>query len=270
MNEALGPAVQDQTRPVADDFIYMSKGQSFVSSKIGSYFLPWRARAVELKKHNRLEFERCKSRILNIIDQSWLFSKRYLTQKLAMVIHNESISAVQTSIIVLGNMLDSFASELYGRSPWQWPTSLMALKRSTTTCPYTRLRLESHFTQDVIYYTNALKWPRDTREHVKCNTKECVAFQVLDNKYSNKHVESCKGCLMVGTNAQQMRLIAKILQNNGIPLIKVIGCAKGSSVQFEIVEAPEREYIAISHVWSDGLGNPQRNEMPQCQLERLG
>ena len=270
LNEALGPGVRNQNRLVPDDFVYTDNGQSFVSSNIGSYFLPWRARAVELKKHNRLEFERSKSKILNIIDQSWLFSMRYLTQKLAIVIHNESISAVQTSIIVLGNMLDSFASELYGRTPWHWPTSLMALKRSTTICPHSKLRLESHFTQDVMYYTTALKWPEDTREHVKCNTTECIALQVRDNKYPTKHLDSCKGCLMVGPNAQQIRLTGEILQHDGIPLIQVIGCGKGSSVQLDIVEAPEKEYIAISHVWSDGLGNPHRNEIPQCQLEQLG
>ena len=30
-----------------------------------------------------------------------------------------------------------------------------------------------------------------------------------------------------------------------------------------------RRYIAISHVWSDGLGNPNQNSLPLCQLEFL-
>ena len=28
-------------------------------------------------------------------------------------------------------------------------------------------------------------------------------------------------------------------------------------------------YIAISHVWSDGLGNPNENSLPLCQPEFL-
>jgi hypothetical protein len=226
---------------------------------------------MKLKKYDCLEFERTKCSILDMIDHSWLFSKRYLTQDLAMIVHNESISAVQSSIIVLGSLLDSFASELYGRSPWEWPTSLLALRTSLTTCPTGRLRLESHFTQDVIYYMTALKWPRDMRKHVKCNTEVCVAFQVLNDEYSTKHVESCKGCPMMGPDAQQMRLIRIILQHDGIPLIQIMNCGKASSpFRFDIVEAPEREYVAISHVWSDGLENPRRNEIAQCQLEQLG
>lgn len=138
------------------------------------------------------------------------------------------------------------------------------------TCQYSRLRLESHFTQDVIYYITALKWLRDTRKHIKCNAEQCVAFQVLDTKYSTKHVESCKGCPMIGPDVQQTELIRKILQHDGISLIQIIGCGKESPVRFDIVKAPEREYIAISHVWSDGLGNPQMNEIHQCQLKRLG
>jgi hypothetical protein len=30
-----------------------------------------------------------------------------------------------------------------------------------------------------------------------------------------------------------------------------------------------KKYVCISHVWSDGLGNPHRNSIPRCQYERL-
>jgi hypothetical protein len=39
--------------------------------------------------------------------------------------------------------------------------------------------------------------------------------------------------------------------------IKVIRCT------------PYITYTAISHVWSDGLGNPEKNALPECQLLRL-
>ena len=32
---------------------------------------------------------------------------------------------------------------------------------------------------------------------------------------------------------------------------------------------PNSWYIALSHVWADGLGNPKANSLPQCQLRRI-
>ena len=28
-------------------------------------------------------------------------------------------------------------------------------------------------------------------------------------------------------------------------------------------------YVALSHIWADGLGNPFKNSLPLCQLNRL-
>lgn len=36
-----------------------------------------------------------------------------------------------------------------------------------------------------------------------------------------------------------------------------------------VKSTPEIPYIAISHVWIDGLGNPNANSLPVCQLARL-
>ena len=33
---------------------------------------------------------------------------------------------------------------------------------------------------------------------------------------------------------------------------------------------PGLEYVTISHVWANGLGNPKENSLPRCQLARLG
>ena len=43
-----------------------------------------------------------------------------------------------------------------------------------------------------------------------------------------------------------------------------------NTVEIRIEKAdPSTRYTAISHVWSDGLGNPNSNGLPQCQLEWL-
>jgi hypothetical protein len=41
-------------------------------------------------------------------------------------------------------------------------------------------------------------------------------------------------------------------------------------VQLQVHRASARDqYVAISHVWADGLGNPKSNALPECQLRRL-
>ncbi|KAI9687452.1 MAG: hypothetical protein M1822_002062 [Bathelium mastoideum] len=62
-----------------------------------------------------------------------------------------------------------------------------------------------------------------------------------------------------------------ILRDGGIPILR---CERSSSgfgtPSLSYVAAhPNIKYTAISHLWSDGLGQPSRNSLPQCQLIRL-
>jgi hypothetical protein len=64
-------------------------------------------------------------------------------------------------------------------------------------------------------------------------------------------------------------LIESIIAKGGIPLISVIsGNAAVPTVLVSEATATSR-YVAFSHVWPDGLGNPKANSLPYCQLERL-
>lgn len=66
----------------------------------------------------------------------------------------------------------------------------------------------------------------------------------------------------------------EILHSGEIPIIKVV---ENAAKNFDIVversrcnsDGKPRPYVALSHVWSDGLGNPHNNSLPRCQLRRL-
>lgn len=36
-----------------------------------------------------------------------------------------------------------------------------------------------------------------------------------------------------------------------------------------IPSSPDRKYVAISHVWADGMGNQLSNEIPMCQFNQI-
>ncbi|EFQ96978.1 hypothetical protein MGYG_00022 [Nannizzia gypsea CBS 118893] len=63
------------------------------------------------------------------------------------------------------------------------------------------------------------------------------------------------------------RDIITILQTGGIPLVSV---SIEGDLDLQVHRfTPYIAYTAISHVWSDGLGNPHSNALPRCQLLRL-
>ncbi|MDI1486487.1 MAG: hypothetical protein OHK93_005717 [Ramalina farinacea] len=69
-----------------------------------------------------------------------------------------------------------------------------------------------------------------------------------------------------------MEEIGSILRNGDIPLIAMDTSTSPS--QMEVVRYKEQseycnDYVAISHVWSDGLGNPKANSLPRCQLDHI-
>jgi hypothetical protein len=65
--------------------------------------------------------------------------------------------------------------------------------------------------------------------------------------------------------------VCDIIHRGGVPLILVCNSpTSGSHLQLDLVEYKENmRYVAISHVWAHGRGNPYANELPLCQLEYI-
>ena len=99
-----------------------------------------------------------------------------------------------------------------------------------------------------------------------CNQHKCVMYHFDDTTYRTKHAEGCTGCYEMVADYEE---IYDILKSGSIPLILSIDAAD-SSHEIRLVESgSDVEYVAISHVWSDGLGNVQRSALPRCQMLRL-
>jgi hypothetical protein len=117
-------------------------------------------------------------------------------------------------------------------------------------------------------------------DHSRCTLRECAAHNA--NTFP-LHTESCRKqnfadgsdyCQDLGTKETE---IAQILEEGKIPVISVRstnGKGKGGTtirkacievLEYDPSEALE-DYVAISHVWADGLGNDNHNMLPSCQL----
>ena len=102
--------------------------------------------------------------------------------------------------------------------------------------------------------------------HNRCSKKLCQAYNSSQDGYITAHTE--QGCRCSFLTAPSDKVV-QIIQDGGVPLVSIRKRRYGGlEIEIQAATAPY-QYIAISHVWSGGLGNPQANSLPQCQLQRL-
>jgi len=105
--------------------------------------------------------------------------------------------------------------------------------------------------------------------HSKCSDSQCIANHIQETTYQNRHVTqncSCKSVHIAGIHKEKL---LSIVRRGGVPLIKIQKVSP-DDIELQVIEhRPRIPYVAISHVWSDGLGNPYNNALPFCQLKKL-
>ncbi|KAK0099511.1 hypothetical protein ONS96_008349 [Cadophora gregata f. sp. sojae] len=103
--------------------------------------------------------------------------------------------------------------------------------------------------------------------HLDCGPTSCSRQSHDVNSLQVQHDWTmCHGdCQVLALDEQKL---IGILESNGIPGLYCIE-TEGGVVDFEVIDITGKEYITISHVWSHGLGNPNQNSLPMCQVKRL-
>ena len=100
---------------------------------------------------------------------------------------------------------------------------------------------------------------------VQILTSHCAANQITNHDYRPTHAANClepSSCTF--TEASQEEL-ASILEAGSIPLIQYDG-----QDQICLIKSEKRmRYVAISHVWSQGKGNPVSNSLHQWRLSYI-
>ena len=64
--------------------------------------------------------------------------------------------------------------------------------------------------------------------------------------------------------------VIKILENEQLPLLQINNYHTLEELTVKVIESHENSrYVALSHVWTEGMGNPRANALPWCQLQHL-
>ncbi|MCJ1418134.1 hypothetical protein MMC32_004479 [Xylographa parallela] len=117
------------------------------------------------------------------------------------------------------------------------------------------------------YFISKMKKPEPHKDHDQCNSRFCQWYQTMPCSYVTKHMDHQCSCLHY-SDVDLDATIRYILAEGGMPVLKITGA--GPSLRVQAIESTsDTKYIAISHVWADGLGNPSSNSLPRCQIANL-
>lgn len=115
------------------------------------------------------------------------------------------------------------------------------------------------------YYAN-LKPPAVRDAHVQCTNYECASLQLDTQTYSSAH--SIQNC-MCSFNGPQPSELLHVVEAGLLPIV-IVRTIRGRHVRVHLESRnSDVDFVAISHVWADGNGNPGANTLPSCALQQV-
>ena len=184
------------------------------------------------------------------------------------------ISEVALSIIILGETLEHhFTAVLddvqlpYNALDFNVPYKaelFMALLRENNWCNGEILVFRRNYSASILTLMTCLGKRAQKRSHVHCNpTGRCRALEFDEAAYKTKHIsKNCK-CLH---SVLQTDLLHEFIQDNELV---VVDSTRTSPTTWRYSSSRSAKFVAISHIWSDGFGNPIANTLPLCQMQLL-
>lgn len=104
----------------------------------------------------------------------------------------------------------------------------------------------------------------------KCQAGDSVELGQVDSVKSGqvtRHVSESCGCELLRVDENKL---ADCLKEGCLPLLRLKEDTEFDEMSIEVVASTDStSYVALSHVWADGLGNPTATALPRCQLSRL-
>jgi hypothetical protein len=209
-----------------------------------------------------------------------------IVNKTAFVLENEfkttpNADIVMLSIIILADSLHYTSHQIFQMGPikrtlkWGLPQLGDKLLVDSGWCIGELSSLITHCPPSVLLYLSAIDRRRKDKDHSKCSRSQgCLVNRLDVRTYVPSHAQDChtRNCEFIEA---PVRSIRQVLEKGGIPLVK-ISPRPGSgeySIEVSTFVLGDRHhmppYVAISHVWSDGMGNPRINALRSCQLRRI-
>ncbi|PWW74991.1 hypothetical protein C7212DRAFT_297691 [Tuber magnatum] len=115
----------------------------------------------------------------------------------------------------------------------------------------------------ILFYVSSFDRLALRKDHSRCSDRVCLANQIDEKVYKTRHATETCTCEHIVVEEEGNRPVTEVLHRGDIPVISYDG------EKVLVRSSDSTPYVAMSHVWSDGLGNPRSNSLPKCQFERI-
>lgn len=187
--------------------------------------------------------------------------------------HSPLPDEVVLSFKVLGSTFDGVFVWLWDvQRPVSWGLKDIAASRmlSQGWCPRDVALTCHHLSEIAMLYASYIKREYVLEDHASCTEDRCAVNQIDEASYRTKHTTTDCQCGHVEPDQHQ---IQEILAKGQVPVVSLTPKIAPDGTKTLDVGIKGHRYlrwfVAFSHVWSDGLGNSQRNSLPMCQLQAL-
>ncbi|KAK3683010.1 hypothetical protein B0T22DRAFT_387283 [Podospora appendiculata] len=125
-----------------------------------------------------------------------------------------------------------------------------------------------HGNASVAYFASLLP-SVNPEPHPTCTDEKCFQAHLQVGDFTVQHAGSyCPGAELCCDVVVKDEDLISTLDAGSFPAIQ-LRVSDGNEIAVNLIDAQNCDYVAISHVWAHGLGNPDANAMPACQLRRL-
>jgi hypothetical protein len=276
----LRAVLQCDNKTANEDFKYVdATGQLLITTRaLPTYLQKWREKLAALSPEDRRDtFVRNFTIFQEACALVYFLSKYPASGSLKMLPFPIVSREISLSFALLGDALETAmrsmmteaereASEIAQNESTFWSTGSFLLEKMEEDgwCPFIISGIEGSLQIDAIYSASTLGPPNDVYDHRRCSDNRCVAR-------SNTPRHSSERCCC-SEIIPDMSKLARIIMEGQTPVLRFYpGIDEWSGIErLEVSPGqPSMAYVAISHVWSDGLGNPKGNSMPRCQISRV-
>ena len=266
------------------DSLQVVEGRSFVTTTCLRRYLDGLAGTAkgnsEQESHSSQKLvTACLRAVFGVFDIYWDAPFQFGRWSISSVLSSDMLM----SIVILGETFKNAAAQIWPLGSMSSPLKqvynirpqnpLRSRLHGLGWCPNEAMMLYKELDSTGLYLATLLKRPfSQTLRHDICSDEQCSALQTSDEEYKTRHTDDCpedSSCTIIDIGQEKT---SSILYNGGIPIIHVPNFPEdGQPPRIEISNhnSKKEDFIAISHVWAHGIGNPKENALPSCQILRL-